>query len=212
MENIEALGASFREVVSGKRDGVLTHIVRASRHYPTTPADLWGAFTDGDRVQLWFAKVAGDFKQGGRFSIKGNADGDIVVCEPPKHLGLTWEFSGNTSWVTITIQQTDGGALLTVEHEQPTDPESQVHWDQYGPGATGVGWEWTMLGLEMHLSAPGTSTIEAGESWSVSAAGKATLRGWAEAWGKAHAETGIDAQIAQEAAKRTAAFYTGEEQ
>ncbi len=212
MELTEALGASFREVVSGEREGARTYIVRASRHYPTTPAELWGALTDKERLQRWFAKVAGDFKQGGRFSIEGNADGDIVVCEPPGQLALTWEFGGNTSWVNVTIQQSDEGALLTLEHEHPTDPESQAHWDQYGPGATGVGWELAMLGLEMHLSGDGTSTIKAGQAWAGSATGKATLRGWAEAWGKAHAEAGTDAQIAKETAERTAAFYTGEEQ
>ena len=212
MATIEALGASFREVVRGEREGARTYIVRASRPYSTTPADLWSALTDKERVQRWFAKVDGDFKQGGRFSIKGNADGDIVVCQPPSQLALTWDFGGNTSWVNITIEQSDDGTLLTLEHEQPTDQESRAHWDQYGPGATGVGWEWAMLGLDMHLSAEGTSTIEAGEAWSVSATGKATLRGWAEAWGKAHAEAGADAQIAEETAKRTAAFYTGEDQ
>jgi len=210
MEPIEARGASVREVVSGERAGARTCIVRASRHYPTTPADLWRAVTDKQRVQRWFARVAGDFKQGGRFSIEGNADGDIVVCEPPGKLALTWEFGGNTSWVDIAIRPSDDGALFTLDHELPTDPESQAHWDRYGPGATGVGWELAMLGLDMHLSGDGTSTIEAGEAWAVSTAGKATLRGWAEAWGKAHAETGTDVQIAKETAERTAAFYTGE--
>ncbi len=212
MDPIEALGASFREVGRGERDGAPTYIVRASRHYPTTPADLWSALTDKERVKRWFAKVAGDFEQGGRFSIEGNADGDIVVCEPPRHLALTWEFAGNTSWVEVTIQQSGEGALLTLEHEHPTDPQSQAHWDRYGPGATGVGWELAMLGLEMHLSGDGASTIEEGVAWCLSATGKATVRGWAEAWGKAHAETGTDARIAKETAERTAAFYAGEEQ
>ncbi len=208
----EVLGTTFRELVSGERDGSETYTVRASRSYPTSPADLWSALTDKERLQYWFAKVSGDFKQGGRFSIAGNADGEIVACEPPKQLALTWEFGGNTSWVNVTIQQSDEGALLTLEHEHPTDPKSQAHWDQYGPGATGVGWELAMLGLAMHLSGEKTSIIEAGEAWAGSATGKATLRGWAEAWGKAHAEAGTDAQIARESAERTAAFYTGEEQ
>jgi len=210
MKTIEALGAGVREVVSGEREGAPTWIVRASRRYPTTPQDLWSALTEKERVQRWFARVAGDFKQGGRFSIEGNADGDIVVCEPPGHLALTWEFGGNTSWVDVTIQQSEDGALLTLEHEHPTDPESRAHWDRYGPGATGLGWELAMLGLEMHLSGDGTSTIEAGEAWSLGATGKAALREWAEAWGVAHAEAGTDARIAKETAKRTAAFYTGE--
>ena len=210
MKPTEAFGASFREVVGGKRDGARTYIVRASRSYPTTPADLWHALTDHERVQRWFAHVTGDFKQGGRFSIKGNADGDIVTCEPPRLLALTWEFGGNTSWVSVTIEESEEGSLLTLEHEHPTDPESQAHWDQYGPGATGVGWELAMVGLDMHVSGDGSSTIEAGEDWAGSAIGKATLRDWAKAWGKAHVETGTVAEVAMETAERTAAFYTGE--
>ncbi|MDX8355758.1 SRPBCC family protein [Cognatiyoonia sp. IB215182] len=210
MDFNEALGASFREVGRGERDGRPTQIVRASRSYPTTPVDLWRALTDKERVQRWFANVTGDFEQGGRFSIAGNADGDILTCAPPRLLALTWEFGGNTSWVNVTIEESEEGALLTLEHEHPTDPESQAHWDRYGPGATGVGWELAMMGLDMHVSGDGSSTIEAGEAWAESAIGKATLREWAEAWGKAHVETGTAAQIAMESAERTAAFYTGE--
>lgn len=205
-----AQGASFRKVSRGERDGSPTHIVQAYRIYPTTPGDLWSALTQKERLQRWFANVTGDFKQGGRFSIEGNADGDIVTCEPPKLLALTWEFSGNTSWVSVTIEETDEGSLLTLEHEHPTDPESQAHWDQYGPGATGVGWELAMLGLDMHLIGDGSSTLEAGETWAATTSGKATLRRWSEAWGQAHVEIGTDVSIAMDAAERTAAFYTGE--
>lgn len=210
MDLNQAFGATFREVRNGERNGIPTHIVSASRSYPTTPTDLWSALTEKERVQRWFAKVFGDFKQGGRFSIEGNAAGDIVTCEAPRRLELTWEFGGNTSWVSVTIEQTDEGALLTLEHEHPTNDQSQAHWDQYGPGATGVGWELAMLGLDMHLSGDGRSTIEAGETWAGGADGKAALREWSEAWGMAHVEAGADAQIAMETAERTASFYTGE--
>lgn len=208
----EFSSACFRAVISGERDGSETHIVRARRNYPTSPVDLWSALTDKERVRRWFGNVTGDFKQGGRFSIEGNADGEIVACEPPGMLALTWEFGGNTSWVRVTIEASDEGALLTLEHEHPTDEESRKHWDQYGPGATGVGWELAMQGLDMHISGDGSPTIEAGETWAGSATGKAALRRWADAWGRAHAATGTDAQIAMEIAMRTAAFYTGEEQ
>lgn len=210
MEFNKVLGASFREVGSGERDGRPTHIVRANRSYPTTQADLWSALTDKERVQRWFAKVSGDFKHGGRFSIEGNADGDIVACEPPKLLALTWEFGGNTSWVNIILEKTDDGTLLTLEHEHSTDDKSKAHWDQYGPGATGVGWELAMLGLDMHLSGDGKSSIEAGTAWAEGAKGKATLRVWSKAWGEAHAKAGANPQTAVEIAERTARFYTGE--
>lgn len=205
----EALGATFREVGRGQRNGRPTHIVRASRSYPTTPADLWNAVTDKVRVKRWFAEVTGDFEQGGRFSIKGNADGDIVTCEPPGQLALTWEFGGNISWVNITIEKLNDGALLMLEHEHPTDDKSQAHWDQYGPGATGVGWELALLGLDMHLSADNKDIIEAGAKWAEGEAGKSSLRSWAVAWGRAHIEAGKDPQSAMDTADRTAKFYTG---
>ena len=210
MDFEEAVGATVREVGSGNRNASPTHIVRAARSYQTTPEDLWDALTNRERVQRWFAEVSGDFEQGGRYAISGNASGKIISCLPPRELALTWEFGGSVSWVTVTINATEVGAYLMLEHEHPTDEKSQAHWDQYGPGAAGVGWELSMLGLDVHLSRDGGSSIEAGESWAESAAGKATLRNWSEAWGSAHAKAGEDERVALDAAKRTANFYTGQ--
>lgn len=210
MDFSKALGATFRGVDKGEREGRPTHIVRASRTYPTTQADLWEAVTEKKRIRRWFLDVSGDFKLGGRFSIEGNADGDITVCKPPNVLALTWEFGGNTSWVKITIENVEDGALLTLEHELPTDKKSEAHWDQYGPGATGVGWEMAMLGLDGHLKASGQSILAAGQAWVEGDQGKATLRTWAEAWGKAHSRAGTPLQTAMEIAERTANFYAGE--
>lgn len=210
MDFSDAFGATFREVDSGQRDGSPTHIIRARRTYPTTPDDLWDALTEKDRVRRWFAEVSGDFKLGGRFSVNGNADGDITVCEPPKSLASTWEFGGNTSWVRITIENAEDGAVLVLEHELPADKKSEAHWDQYGPGATGVGWEMAIFGLDAHLSGDGKSLLQAGFAWMESTQGRATLRMWAKAWGDAHVKAGASAQTGYGMAKRTAAFYTGE--
>lgn len=206
----KAFGATFREVDSGERDGQPTHIVRASRTYPTTQGDLWNAMTQKERIGRWFADVSGDFRLGGRFTIEGNADGEITACKPPNALALTWEFGESTSWVTITIEKIEDGALLTLEHELPTDKKSEAHWDQYGPGATGVGWEMAMLGLDGHLLADGQSVLEAGQAWAEGDRGKATLRTWAEAWGKAHSQAGTPTETAIGMAERTVSFYTGE--
>lgn len=210
MDFSKAFGAMFREVGEGERNGRPTHIVRASRTYPTSPDDLWSALTQKERVCRWFGEVSGDLMPGGRFSIKGNADGDITDCEPPKSLALTWEFGGTTSWVRATIEDAKGGALLTLEHELPTDEKSETHWDQYGPGATGVGWEMALLGLDAYLSSDGQSLLDAGAAWAGSEPGKATLRTWAKAWGESHVQAGAPAHIATDMAERTAGFYTGE--
>lgn len=210
MDFSEAFGATFREVGRGERNGRATHIVRASRTYPTSQDDLWSALTEKQRVCRWFGEVSGDFEPGGRFSIKGNADGDITVCEPPRALALTWEFGETISWVRITVEEAEDGALLTLEHEIPTDEKSEAHWTQYGPGATGVGWEMALLGLDAYLSGGGQSLLAAGAVWAESAQGKTTLRLWAEAWGNAHVGAGASAEVAEGMAKRTAGFYTGD--
>ena len=210
MEFSKAFGATFREVGSSERDGESTHIVRASRTYPTSQNDLWSALTEKERISLWFAEVSGDFRLGGRFAIKDNASGEITACDPPKTLSLTWECSGNISWVTVSVEAAQDGALLTLEHELPTDKESEAHWAQYGPGATGVGWELAFLGLDVHLSVDGQPSREAGEAWAETEPGKRALRAWAESWGEAHVRVGEPARSAKDMADRTSGFYTGE--
>jgi hypothetical protein len=85
-----------------------------------------------------------------------------------------------------------------------------MHWAQYGPGATGVGWELAFIGLDVHLSGDGQSSLDVGAAWAEGAQGKGTLRAWAEEWGKAHVNAGEPAETANDMADRTAAFYTGE--
>ena len=210
MDHSKAFGATFREVGKSERNGKPTRIVRASRTYPTNQADLWSALTEKERIQRWFGEVSGDFELGGRFSIKDNADSEITACEPPKTLAITWEFDGNISWVRVTVAESKDGALLTLEHELPTDEKSEAHWEQYGPGATGVGWELAFLGLDAHLADDRHSSREAGEAWANTPQGKTALRAWAQAWGEAHVRSGAPTGIAKDVADQTAGFYTGE--
>lgn len=210
MDFSQAFGATFHEVESGERDGSPTHIVRAGRTFSTTPEDLWNALTNKTRLQRWFSDVSGDLRLGGRYAIEGNASGEITACDPPKSLALTWEYDGDLSWVRVTVEEAEDGALLTLEHEIPTDEKSEAHWDQYGPGAAGVGWELSILGLDAHLSNDGAPSLEAGTAWAEGAQGKATIRQWAEAWGKAHVRAGAPSRIAMDMANRTASFYAGE--
>lgn len=210
MDFNEAFGATDREVLQGNREGRATRIVRASRIYGASQSELWSASTEQSRVACWFAEVSGVFELGGRYAIKGNADGTIIVCEPPRSFGLTWEFGGTISWVTVTTSEVDDGVQLTLQHEMAIDEESEAHWATYGPGATGVGWEMAILGLEVYLAGDGASALEAGATWAESNEAKATFRTWAEAWGDAHVRAGESIESARGMAERTAQFYTGE--
>ena len=140
--------------------------------------------------------------------MEGNAGGTIVACEPLSHFGLTWEFAGDVSWVEVQVGQEEGGRVeLTLTHTALLSE----HWDQFGPGAVGVGWEMGFLGLALHLADPLEFKPDI-EEFATSAEGRAFITGSSEGWAEAAIAAGTDAaSAANAAAGRTKAFYTGEE-
>ena len=64
-------------------------------------------------------------------------------------LSITWEYGGQISWVDVELTAVDDGTRLLLEHTAPVDPEN---WEQYGPGAVGIGWEMALWGLDEHLA------------------------------------------------------------
>jgi len=145
-------------------------------------------------------------RRGGRYQLQGNAGGEILECDAPRHLKVTWEFGGDTSWVDVRIDQVSAtSARLTLEHVAG-DSE---HWQQFGPGATGVGWDLALVGLGRHLDTKGAFDPAAGMAWMMSDEGKAFVRQSSDEWGRAAIAGGADAKAATEAAARTTAAYTG---
>ena len=159
-----------------------------------------------DRIPRYFAPVTGDLALGGRYQVEGNASGTVTECEPPSHFALTWEFGGDTSWVEVRVSgEADGKARLALTHTALLSE----HWDTFGPGAVGVGWEMGLLGLALHLADPHTFEPDI-EAFAASPDGRAFILGSSEGWSRAATDAGEDSETAAAAAKRTAAFYTGE--
>ena len=202
------LAAVERSVASLERDGRPARAITLSRSYPTTVDDLWDAVTNGERIPRWFLPVSGNLEPGGRFQFEGNAGGAITACEPPDRLALTWEYGGDVSWVEVRIADDGaGGARLALTHTAlPSE-----HWDRYGPGATGVGWEAGLVGLALHIAQPAAPKLDLDEAaFAASRDGKAFYAGSSEAWGEAAVAAGTDPGAARAAAARTTAAYTGE--
>ena len=203
----ENLGAVDRSISSLQRDGQPAHAVILARTYVTTHEDLWDAVTSADRIPHWFLPITGNLELGGTYQLEGNAGGRITACQPPSSYAITWEFGGFVTWVDVQVAAEGiDHARLTITH---TAHHSE-HWDTFGPGATGVGFEMGLLGLYMHLTDPDQPRPDPLE-FAMSPDGKALLTGSGHAWGEAAIAAGADPGLARAAAARTIAFYTGEE-
>jgi uncharacterized protein YndB with AHSA1/START domain len=185
-----------------------------SQQYASPIEDVWDAVTTGDRIARWFLPVSGDLRLGGRYQLEGNAGGEVLECSPPANgaarYRITWEYGGGVTWVVIRLAA-DGAERTRVELEHTT-PKSDIpagFWEQFGPGATGVGWDGGMLGLALHLSGRPGVNPEAAAEWPFTDEGRAFYRAAADAWRDAHVAAGADADSAAKGADATFAFYTG---
>ena len=200
------LSAVERAVSSGEREGKPVRAVTLSRSFRATAPDLWDAVTNPERLPRWFAPVSGDLEAGGRYQVEGNAGGVITLCDRPSRFALTWEFGEDVSWVEAAVADEGAGrARLTLTHTmRPSE-----HWDTYGPGATGVGWELGLLGLALYLADPAAPKPDEA-AFAASADGRAFGAGSSRGWERAAVAAGADPGAARMAAKRVTAFYTGE--
>jgi uncharacterized protein YndB with AHSA1/START domain len=180
-----------------------TRTVRLQRRYPAEVADVWEACTDPTRLGRWFLPVTGDLRLGGKYQLEGNAGGEILRCEPPRLLRVTWAFGDQpTTEVEVRLSPAgDGQTVLDLEHTGPVDP---VFWAEYGPGAVGIGWDLTLFGLDLHLR---DRNAPKPEGWEGSPEYREFVTLSGRAWGAAAEATGTPKAEADAAAERTIAFY-----
>jgi uncharacterized protein YndB with AHSA1/START domain len=200
------LGAVTRSVRNFEKDGKPASTVTLTRLYDTDPDDLWDGLTNAERIPRWFLPIEGKLKLGGRYQLKGNAGGTITACAPPTHFAATWEFGGGISWIDVRVTAEGGRARMTLEHTAIIED----HWNQFGPGAVGIGWDLAVMGLGQHLATGVSADHEAAEAWMGSPNGKEFMSQSGEFWRAAHVASGEDPASAKERSDRTIAFYRGE--
>lgn len=182
-------------------------VVTVSQRYRTDIDDLWQACTTAERLARWFVPVSGELVLGGQFQVEGNASGTVERCDPPKSFAATWEFGGSVSWIEVRLTaEPDGWTRLELEHVVPVDD----HWAQFGPGAVGIGWDMTLIGLATHLATDGAAADrQAAAAWAASDDGRRFMTLSSQQWRDANIAAGTDEAEARAAADRCAAAYTG---
>ena len=89
--------------------------------FPATPAEVWEAITEAERLEEWFAtEVELDPQPGGEGVFRWG-DGDerravVREAEPEERLVLDWDDEGE---VVIELEEVDGGTRLHVTETSP---------------------------------------------------------------------------------------------
>jgi uncharacterized protein YndB with AHSA1/START domain len=156
---------------SGERVSVLMR-----RNYGAPIGDVWDAVTQPDRIKRWFMPISGDPRPGGAFQLEGNAGGEILTCEPPRLLKVT--FGGPASLVEVRLTAYgDDDTMLELEHTVP------IEMAQSGAGAlyVGPGWDGALMGLGLFLRGEvAGDPVAAASSLEVQRFSEQSVEAWAE--------------------------------
>jgi uncharacterized protein YndB with AHSA1/START domain len=196
-----------REVGESASTADEARVVRLRRVLDAPIDDVWDAVTKPDRISRWFLPISGDYRVGGQYQFEGNAGGRILACEPPHLLRATWEFGeslddAHRSELVIRLADAgEGKTTFEFEHTAAVPPEM---WEQFGPGAVGVGWDMGLLGLVLHLRG---GTVGDPIAWQASDEGREFATRSSEAWGAANKVAGADPEWVERGVANTTAFY-----
>jgi uncharacterized protein YndB with AHSA1/START domain len=186
------LAAIYREV--GERDGGDAVGVLLRRSYDAEIEDVWEAVTDPERTKRWFLPLSGDLRAGGSFQLEGNASGDILTCEPPRLLRVT--FGGPTSVVELRLSASaDGETVLELEHTVPL----AIAQSTAGALYVGPGWDGALMGLDLFLRGEvADDPVAAASSPEAQAFSKESVQAWTAAVESTGTATGDELAAATE--------------
>lgn len=181
-DRIAAVHREIGDLPFQERDG---RSVLLRRSFDAPVMEVWAACTDPDRIARWLAPVTGDLHPGNRYEAGDLASGEVLRCESPNLVKVTWEY-GPDSVTEIEVRLTDAPGRTTafeLEHTSAADTVDSLVREQgpVGPVGVGAGWDTALLALDHHLS--GTPFDRT--AWTGSPESRAYARLSHRAWGDA---------------------------
>jgi uncharacterized protein YndB with AHSA1/START domain len=173
---VRQLAAIHRAVGKQPADNGDDVTVLLRRDYTAEIEDVWDAVTDPERVRRWFVPLTGDLRPGGKFQLEGNAGGEILTCEPPRLLKVT--FGGPDSLVELRLAAAGDTTTLELKHTVPLSMAGS------GAGAlfVGPGWDGALLSIDLFVRGEiSPDPIAAAKSLEVQEFSRQSAHAWAAA-------------------------------
>ncbi|MEV0390150.1 SRPBCC domain-containing protein [Nonomuraea sp. NPDC050643] len=205
---LDELAAVRRAMGNSRVPAGEAYTVELRRRYDAEIDDVWDAITHPERLRRWLKPVTGALRLGGKFELDSGEHGDILRCEPPRLLKVSWLYGPDadawpgTSEVEVRLAPGPAGDTeLELIHAafigEPSFPT-------YGPGAGGVSWDLALLTLARLLA---DDEIAGHEEFEKSPEGREFSRRSAAAWGQAHLAAGGEPEHVAAAVEATTKFY-----
>ncbi|MFC6090023.1 SRPBCC domain-containing protein [Saccharothrix sp. BKS2] len=175
------------------------------RTYDAPAEDVWDAITTPERLERWFLPVSGNLEHGGKFQLEGHAGGDIVECDRPRKLHLTWMAEGHPANEIVLVLTADGDSRTTLEleHSGPGEGDEVIGHVL----AVGVGWDPALIALGQQVAGETPDKQWWFESPEALEFTKMSVRSWAEVLKDRKV---ADADAVDKTAEETLGFYTPE--
>ena len=205
---VEELAATHRTMGKGNVPAGQAYTVELLRRYDAQIGDVWDALTNPERLRRWLQPVTGDLRVGGKFELGSGEHGEILECEPPRLLKVSWLYGPDAdAWPgtsEVEVRLVPGPAGDTEFELIHAAVVGEPSFPTYGPGAGGVGWDLALLAL-VRLLADGEVVDH--EDFEKSPEGREFSRRSAAAWGQAHLAAGGEPEHVAAAVEATTKFY-----
>ena len=123
--------------------------LRITRRFEATPAEVWSALTEPERLRRWLGTVTYDAAPGSHFSIDfegGDAvSGEVVEFDPPRVFAFTWrEGTGDAGPSIVRFELAEEVRATTLVLTHTRQPASPPAWPGGPPQAGTLTWTcWT---------------------------------------------------------------------
>ena len=114
--------------------------------------EVWAALSDPGQIVSYFSPVEGDFRRGGDFAVQGLARGEILRCDPPRLLTVSWiPENGTGGELEFHLMDEDGATRFELRYASVRKRFAVIDPSVAG-WAAGPGWEFFLDNLASHLN------------------------------------------------------------